>query len=244
MSTSEYIKRGESAGQEFAAVQPPDHPGGPVTRRAAHNSPAMASAALMMLIDMGVTLGAIGIAILLHFVLIARLPFLSDMAINVTPHRSDGWYLLGFLMVLLFVLRRYGLYNGVPDRSAAHEQRLISQACLTAGLLLCGWLYMAHNYELSRVLVVVLVGTTAVALGIRRAVWRKVRFAQYAKGVETRNVVILGTNHLSSAMGQQIEDDYHLGYQLCGFLSAPGCEDVGEVDSQRVLGRLDRLREL
>jgi len=216
----------------------------PVNTPRKQNNPAIASAALMMVTDLCVTLGAFGVALFLHFYVIAKLPFFRELPINVTPHSSDAWYLLGFLLALLAVLRRYGLYNGVPDRSAAHEQRLIAQACLTAGLLLCGWLYMAHNRELSRLLVIVLVGTTAVALGIRRAVWRSVRFARYAKGVETRNVVILGTNHLSLAMGQQIDDDYHLGYRLCGFIGAPGCDGEGEVPSKRILGNLDRLREL
>ncbi len=209
-----------------------------------HNDPALASTVLMMLNDMGVTLLAFGSALVLHIFVLGRLPLLRKLPINVNIDPGDGWYLLGFLLVLLFVLRRYGLYNGVPNRSAAHEQRLIVQACFTAGLLLCGWLYMAHNMEVSRVLIVVLIGTTAVALGIRRAVWRAVRFARYAKGVETRNVFILGTNHLSSAMGQQIEDDYHLGYHLCGFITAPGCDGEGEVPGKRIVGTLDRLRDL
>ncbi len=87
----------------------------------------------MMLIDMFVALGGFAVALILHFYVITRLPFFSSLPINVTPHASDAWYLMGFLLVLLAVLRRYGLYNGVPDRSAAHEQRLIAQASLTAG---------------------------------------------------------------------------------------------------------------
>ncbi len=240
MFTSEYTRPGGERNPPSPRTPEPL----PVNLTRKHNNPALASAALMMVTDMLVTLGAFTLAIVLHFYVVARLPFFRDLPINVTPHLADAWYLLGFLLVLLFVLRRYGLYNGVPDRSAAHEQRLIAQACFTAGLLLCGWLYMAHNRELSRLLVVVLVGTTTVALGIRRAVWRAVRFARYAKGIETRNVVILGTNHLSIAMGQQIEDDYHLGYRLCGFIGAPGGDGEGEVPSKRVLGNLDRLREL
>ncbi len=198
----------------------------------------------MMFNDLLVTLGAFAFAVFVHYIVLSRMPHYHGFSVRVTISTSDLWYLLGFLIVLLAVLRRYGLYNGVPDRSGAHEQRLILQACLTAGVLLCGWLYLVRNLEISRVLVVVLVGTTAVALGIRRAVWRTVRFARYAKGVETRNVVILGTNQLSLAIGQQIEDDYHLGYRLCGFLHAPGTTDTSEVSAERILGNMDRLREL
>jgi len=209
-----------------------------------HASPGSTAAALMMVNDMLVTLGAFIFAFLVHIFVQSRMPHFRGLPSDFTPGPSDLWYLLGFLVVLLAVLRRYGLYNGVPDRSGAHEQRLIVQACLTAGVLLCGWLYLIHNLDVSRVLVVALVGTTAVALGIRRAVWRKVRFARYAKGIETRNVVILGTNQLSCAIGQQIEDDYHLGYRLCGFLHVSGGVDPSEVAPKQILGNVDRLREL
>ena len=239
MGSSEFVRRGgaREARLPASAVRPLSQP-----RR--HTSPALAAAALMMVNDVLVTMGAFVFAVLVHFLFVSHLPRFRGLPVNLAPQSSDLWYLLGFLLVLLFVLRRYGLYNGVPDRSGAHEQRLIVQACLTAGVLLCGWLYLMHNLEVSRVLVIILVGTTAVALGIRRALWRAVRFARYAKGVETRNVVILGTNQLSFAIGQQIEDDYYLGYRLCGFLHAPGTTDALEVPKDRILGDMERLREL
>ena len=198
----------------------------------------------MMFNDVVVTLLAFVFSIAVHYVVHKRLPRFHGMPVDFAPHADDLWYLLGFLLVLLFVLRRYGLYNGIPNRSGAHELRLIIQACLTAGVLLCGWLFLASDFDVSRVLVVVLVTTTAVALGIRRTVWRSVRFARYAKGVETRNIVILGTNQLSSAIGQHVVDDYHLGYRLCGFLQTPGIADDSEVPVDRILGSMERLREL
>ncbi len=239
MGSSEFFRR--SGTRE---AQLPDGAVHSLNSSRKHTSPALAAAALMMFNDVLVTLGAFLFAVLVHFLVVSRLPQFRGLPVSISPQPDDLWYLLGFLLVLLFVLRRYGLYNGVPDRSGAHEQRLIVQACLTAGVLLCGWLYLMHNLEVSRVLVVVLVGTTAVALGIRRAIWRTIRFARYAKGIETRNVVILGTNQLSYAIGQQIEDDYHLGYRLCGFLHAPGTTDALEVPQDRILGDMERLREL
>ncbi len=239
MGSSEFVRRG---GKLEARL--PDSAVRPLGSPPKHTSAAFAAAALMMFNDVLVTLGAFLFAVVVHYIVLSRMPRFRGLSVDITPQPSDLWYLLGFLLVLLFVLRRYGLYNGVPDRSGAHEQRLIVQACLTAGVLLCGWLYLMHNLEVSRILVVVLVGTTAVALGIRRALWRTVRFARYAKGIETRNVVILGTNQLSYAIGQQIEDDYYLGYRLCGFLHAPGTTDALEVPKERILGDMDRLREL
>ena len=238
MSSSEFVRRDGSreVGLPTRGVQT----SGPFRK---HSNPAAAAAALMMLNDVLVTAGAFIFAVLMHYAVLKHLPRFRGLAISFAPQVSDLWYFLGFLLVVLFVLRRYGLYNGVPDRSGAHELRLIVQACFTAGVLLCGWLYLMRNQEVSRILVIILVCTTAVALGIRRALWRAVRFARYAKGVETRNVVILGTNELSMAIGQQIQDDHFLGYRLCGFLHAPGDGEL-EVPEEQVLGTIDRLREL
>ncbi|RRA49493.1 sugar transferase [Acidipila sp. EB88] len=241
MSTSEFVRQGGDNDTRLPTQQ-----ARPVNGSRRHASPAFTAAALMMVNDVLVTIGAFLFAVIVHFLSISRMPgfHMRGLPAHIVPQSTDLWYLLGFLVVLLFVLRRYGLYNGVPNRSGAHELRLIAQACLTAGVLLCGWLYLMHNVEVSRVLVVMLVITTALALGVRRTLWRTVRFARYAKGVETRNVVILGTNQLSFAIGQQIDDDYHLGYRLCGFLHAPGTTDAIEVPQERILGDMGRLREL
>ncbi len=238
MGSSEFVRRSESREARLPPV--PARPFEPPRR---HTSPALAAAALMMFNDVMVALGAFVVALVSQVFISKHVPELRAVSLA-APQTGNLWYLLGFLLVLLVVLRRYGLYNGVPGRSAAHEQRLIFQACLTAGVLLCGWLYLMRNLDVSRVLVVVLVLTTAVALGIRRALWRTVRLARYAKGVETRNVVILGTNELSAAIGQQIQEDAYLGFRLCGFLHAPGAEDGGDVPADQVLGTMDRLREL
>lgn len=237
MGSSEFVGPGRGRGETSAPARliDPEH---------RHQSPMRAAAMLMMLNDLLVTLSAFVVALAAHYGIHRYLPRFHDLPVSFAPRPDDLWYLVGFLLVVLFVLRRYGLYNGVPNRSGAHELRLIVQACLTAGVLLCGWLYLAKDLDVSRLLIVVLVATTAIALGVRRASWRAMRFSRYAKGVETRNIVILGTNQLSLSIGRHVEDDYHLGYRLCGFLEAASADDSFEVPAGRVLGKLERLREL
>ena len=242
MASPEFIRRN---GRGDAAAPTPMRP---LSQPARQASPAAAAIALMMFNDVLATLAAFVFAVLIHAFAFSHSPFLSALPTSLSPQPGNLWYLFGFLLVLVFVLRRYGLYNGVPARSGLHEQRLVAQACLTTGVLLCGWLYLMRNLEVSRILVIIMVGTTMVTLGVRRALWRAVRLARYAKGVETRNVVILGTNQLSMAIGQQIQDDAFLGYRLCGFLDAAGPEsaapDTLGVPAGQVLGTMDRLREL
>ncbi len=55
-------------------------------------------------------------------------------------------YLLVFSVYLVLFTRLYGLYRSPEGRSGLNEQRLTVQATLTAGLMLCGTLYVMKEY--------------------------------------------------------------------------------------------------
>jgi hypothetical protein len=71
-----------------------------------------------------------------------------------------AWF--GFLLVVF--MRSYGLYEPILNRSGLNEQRMTVQATLTAGLLLCGTLYLARAEMVSRIIVVLTVVITMVLL--------------------------------------------------------------------------------
>ena len=73
-------------------------------------------------------------------------------------------YLLLFCFYLVVFARIYGLYRSTDSRSGMHEQRMTVQATLTAGLLLCGTLYLLRAYAVSRVVMIVTVLLTMVML--------------------------------------------------------------------------------
>ena len=67
---------------------------------------------------------------------------------DVLPHLIQSspnllfFYIGWFGVCLIFFTRSYGLYGPIQHRSGLHEQRMTVQATLTAGLLLCGTLYL------------------------------------------------------------------------------------------------------
>ena len=91
-------------------------------------------------------------------------------------------------LALVFFTRSYGLYGPIQNRSGLHEQRMTMQATLTAGLLLCGALYVMGMDSISRVVVLLLVVLTGLLLGVRRAIWRRMEYSRFRQGLETRNV--------------------------------------------------------
>jgi exopolysaccharide biosynthesis polyprenyl glycosylphosphotransferase len=126
-----------------------------------------------------------------------------------------AWY--GLLLVIL--TRSYGLYGPILSRSGLNEQRLTVQAALTAGLLLCGTLYLEHGETVSREVVVLLVIFTTVLLCIRRAVWRRIVYGRYREGLETRNVLIVGAGRVAHALRNHLESLRHLGFRFKGFVA-------------------------
>jgi len=151
-----------------------------------------------------------------------------------------GW----FLFCLLLVSEHYDLYNPVLAPGGAREQRLTVQASLNAGLLLCGALYMAHWETASRSVILLLVCTSTIALCMWRGVIRLAYYNHYRKGIDTRNIAILGTNHLGQALSQHIVGNYRLGYRFVGYISASDSPAAEAFGVSSILGGVRRLREL
>ncbi|HEY1743260.1 MAG TPA: sugar transferase [Granulicella sp.] len=128
-------------------------------------------------------------------------------------------FLLLFGAYLIIFARIYGLYGMAQNHSGLHEQRMTLQATLTAGLLLCGSLYVMHGYGISRVMVLLTVVLTMVMLMTRRAVMRKLRQRRYLQGLETRNILIVGDGRVGHALRNHLETLRHMGFRFMGFIS-------------------------
>lgn len=138
-----------------------------------------------------------------------------------------GW----FCFCLIFFARSYGLYGPIQARSGLHEQRMTVQATLTAGLLLCGALYLGRGEVVSRVVVLLTVLFTAILMCARRAAWRHVVYSRYREGLETRNVLIVGAGRVAHALRNHLESLRHLGFRFKGFVALTEREaESGDAD--------------
>lgn len=147
-----------------------------------------------------------------------------------TP-KVDVLYLAWFGVTLIFFTRSYGLYTPIQSRSGLHEQRMTFQATLTAGLLLCGALYLGNAEVVSRAVVLLTVLITGVLLSVRRAIWRNMEYARYREGLETRNVLIIGAGRVAHALRNHLESLRHLGFRFKGFVALTEREaESGDAD--------------
>ncbi len=155
---------------------------------------------------------------------------LIPVILTSTP-KSWILYLLWFGGTLVFTTRSYGLYGPIHNRSGLHEQRMTIQATLTAGLLLCGALYLTHEIAIPRLVVLLMVVITSVLLAVRRAIWRNMEYSRYREGLETRNVLIVGAGRVAHALRNHLESLRHLGFRFKGFVALTEREaESGDAD--------------
>ena len=157
--------------------------------------------------------------------------------LRVVPHLIHSspsmlfFYIGWFGVCLVFFTRSYGLYGPIQNRSGLHEQRMTIQATLTAGLLLCGTLYLSNGEMISRIIIALMVIFTGVLLTVRRALWRSLVYRRYRAGVETRNVLIVGAGRVGHALRNHIESLQYLGFRFKGFVALTEKEaESGDAD--------------
>ncbi len=155
------------------------------------------------------------------------------------------WILLallcGFTVMLIMISRRMHLYTPARFTNYLHEQRMSAQACFTAGLFLLGTLYLVQAEDIPRRIVVNTIILVAIVLGLRRLVYRMLLYRRYDRGLDTRNILIVGTGPEANALRHHVESIRHLGYTFKGFIEIPGCEAHASASSNEVVGSLDTL---
>lgn len=144
--------------------------------------------------------------------------------------------LLLFGIYIVLTSRLFGLYRPSENYSGLHEQRMTVQAVLTSGLLLCGTLYLARGYAVSRLAVVMTVVLTMPLLMARRALWRKLRERRYLLGLDVRNVLIVGDGRVGHALRNHLEALPHMGFRFKGFISL---ERERERENAHVVGNIN-----
>ncbi len=132
------------------------------------------------------------------------------------------WTLLALLAVftasLVLTSKRLHLYTPERISNILNEQRLSLQACITAGLILTGTLYLVKAIMVPRSVVLITLGLVTVVLSVRRLLYRLFLYHRYDRGVGTRNVLIVGTGPEAHALRHHLESIRHLGYTFKGFI--------------------------
>ena len=151
-------------------------------------------------------------------------------------------YLAGFSLILLFINHAHGLYGPLQSFGGLHEQRLTVQACSTSSLILAGVLYFGRADSISRAVVIATLLITTFLLCFRRAAWRLSLYRRYEKGLNSRNVLVIGTGPSGLAIRSHLQRIQHLGFTFKGFVK--GWSDFADEEATESLGLLPEGPEI
>jgi len=119
---------------------------------------------------------------------------------------------------LVLVSRRLNLYKPASLTNFLHEQRLSMQACVAAGLLLTGMLYLLHADDIPRSIVLLTLVLVTAFLGLRRIVYRILLYRRFDRGIDLRNVLIVGAGAEARALHHHLQSIRRLGYTVKGLV--------------------------
>lgn len=150
--------------------------------------------------------------------------------------------LVGFIAVLILVNRSLLLYSPVRLASHLHEQRLSLQACVITTLMLMGALYLLHAEMVPRRIVLISVLLITAGLALRRAIFRIAMYHRFERGLNTRNVIIVGLGSEALALRHHLKNIPQLGFVFKGFVYIPGVDNIHEFSmADDLLGPLEQL---
>src|SRR6185437_4554274 len=190
----------------------------------AERSRSRAVTFLWMVVDILTVSIAAGLAT--QFRKVNELSYFSHRTHLVSNPSSFLIYMAGFSLILVLVSRAHGLYGPLQSFSGLREQRLTVQTCFTSSLILAGALYFGRADRISRAVVIATLLMTAFLLCFRRAVWRFTLYKRYERGLDTRNVLIVGTGSSGLAIRSHLQRIRHLGFTVKGFVRGERDEEA------------------
>ena len=227
-------KRYNHSGIHLARAEPRDNIAGPSPK----------GSALIMALDVTVILAAGIASVILCSIVSGGIPRLHTLVFKSIPHPIHLTIIPGFIFAFFIVARDSGVYRAIAAPDDRRELGLILRTVLSAGLLLCGALYIVRWDDIPRLLLLVFVITAASFISLSHALVRRSPLQVDAWGMSCCNILIVGTGHLSKAIGDHLLQCRQLGYKVHGFSSLSPVLAGDGVFPDRVLAQLDDIRDL
>ncbi|MGB2622493.1 MAG: sugar transferase [Candidatus Acidiferrum sp.] len=161
----------------------------------------------------------------------------ESLAKQVWSAGYPGFLLLYAGLVVLACMSQ-DLYRTARERSAWVETAITVKAVGLATMLLVLFIFTSGNKNISRLVVACLGTWNAGALAGWRFAKRRYILRRAERGEGVSRVLIVGAGMLGRALASWLEQNRHLGYQVCGFLDAHANGDA------RVLGSVRDLRKI
>jgi exopolysaccharide biosynthesis polyprenyl glycosylphosphotransferase len=152
--------------------------------------------------------------------------------------RAYPGFLVLYCSLIVLACMNQGLYRTPRELTAFLESKRVAKAVLVATTLLVLFIFTSGNKDISRLVVTLTGATNIVTLSGWRYAKRRVVFHRSQRGVGQSRVLIVGSGKMGTAFANWLQENRHLGYDVCGFV------DVHPNGEKRTLGSVSELRRL
>ena len=139
---------------------------------------------------------------------------------------GDYWQIeVWFWAFMVVLLQVEGLYRRGRRQALLDQLGIITRSSIVTGAIIAALSFVLRPPSQSRFVFLYMCIAAIIALGLTRIVARSVQIARYRRGLDVRNVLVVGESNLAKTVLQRIAGDGSNGYRIAGFLAqgdAPG----------------------
>ena len=190
-------------------------------------------ASIKALLDLLMLGGAFALAYALRFdVRIQPLPW------GYAPAQETTSLLVAIALVFPVVFHAQGLYASGRARSDLDEAFDVFKAVVVGTLAVVAVTYFARSARYSRLTLGLFAAFAFLGVASARLGFRAALRALRRRGINLRQVLVLGAGALGQKVVHALADNQELGFRVVGFLSRHAEEVGGQVEGLPVLGQL------
>ncbi|HEV7215670.1 MAG TPA: sugar transferase, partial [Chloroflexota bacterium] len=132
---------------------------------------------------------------------------------------GDYWQIqLWFWAFLLALLQVEGIYRRRRRPATFDQLGIIVRSTIVTGGIIAALSFVLRPPSQSRLVFVYMVVAAMVMLGLARLVVHFGQIARYRRGLDVRNVLVIGESNVAKMLLQRIAGNPALGYRVAGFL--------------------------
>ena len=188
---------------------------------------------------------AIEAAFILAYSLRFNTSFLKFLPLQETIPPLDI-YIYSSLVIIpvwLLIFKSAGMYGARRNIAFGDEVITIIQRVTTGMLIVMSAAFFYRAFSYSRVVFVLLWGSSIVWICVGRALVRTIEKSLYRHGRELRNAAIIGNNDLANRIYLALHEHPLLGYRLVGYFADSPCSDAMALMQAEYLGALGEASE-
>ena len=163
---------------------------------------------------------------------------------KVMPWQNYFWVLLVAIPVWLFLLYRNKFYASIRKLSFFDLITRLINVSLLAGLITAAFIYFFDRHQYSRSLFGLFVLVSFLFLVLEKISVRFLLGHLRRKGMNTRNLIIVGTLENATSFNALVRDHADWGLRTLGFIQVCEGPQKETIEGYRVLGRINELGSL